>query len=93
MKGRDGGARRNRTADLLHAMQALSQLSYDPVSGPSVTQARHGTLPLLQRGHPEVAVAGLAIVGLRPLIKQNFRVPDGRESLTILLRLPCRRPR
>ena len=26
-----GGARRNRTADLLHAMQALSQLSYDPV--------------------------------------------------------------
>jgi hypothetical protein len=28
----DGGARRNRTADLLHAMQALSQLSYGPVS-------------------------------------------------------------
>ena len=26
-----GGARRDRTADLLHAMQALSQLSYDPV--------------------------------------------------------------
>src|SRR5208282_483559 len=25
-----GGARRDRTADLLHAMQALSQLSYDP---------------------------------------------------------------
>ena len=29
-----GGARRDRTADLLHAMQALSQLSYSP------TQAR-----------------------------------------------------
>ena len=28
----DGGARRDRTADLLHAMQALSQLSYGPVS-------------------------------------------------------------
>ena len=27
---RIGGARRNRTADLLHAMQALSQLSYGP---------------------------------------------------------------
>jgi hypothetical protein len=27
-----GGARRNRTADLLHAMQALYQLSYDPLS-------------------------------------------------------------
>jgi hypothetical protein len=26
-----GGARRDRTADLLHAMQALSQLSYGPV--------------------------------------------------------------
>lgn len=28
----NGGARRDRTADLLHAMQALSQLSYGPVS-------------------------------------------------------------
>ena len=28
-----GGARRDRTADLLHAMQALSQLSYTPISG------------------------------------------------------------
>ena len=27
---KSGGARRNRTADLLHAMQALSQLSYGP---------------------------------------------------------------
>ncbi len=25
-----GGARRDRTADLLHAMQVLSQLSYSP---------------------------------------------------------------
>ena len=28
-----GGARRDRTADLLHAMQALSQLSYGPKKG------------------------------------------------------------
>src|SRR3954449_8665706 len=28
-----GGAKRDRTADLLHAMQALSQLSYGPISG------------------------------------------------------------
>src|SRR5881396_2596596 len=27
---RNGGPRRDRTADLLHAMQALSQLSYGP---------------------------------------------------------------
>ncbi len=26
----NGGATRDRTADLLHAMQALSQLSYSP---------------------------------------------------------------
>ncbi len=26
----DGGASRDRTGDLLHAMQALSQLSYSP---------------------------------------------------------------
>ncbi len=26
-----GGAKRDRTADLLHAMQALSQLSYSPL--------------------------------------------------------------
>ena len=35
---RTGGARRDRTADLLHAMQALSQLSYGPTW-------RRGTLP------------------------------------------------
>ena len=35
-----GGAKRDRTADLLHAMQALSQLSY----GPDVPyRARHST--------------------------------------------------
>ena len=27
-----GGAKRDRTADLLHAMQALSQLSYSPIA-------------------------------------------------------------
>ena len=32
---KNGGARRNRTDDLLHAMQALSQLSYGPIYGKS----------------------------------------------------------
>jgi len=32
----DGGAKRDRTADLLHAMQALSQLSYSPILGPAM---------------------------------------------------------
>src|ERR1700750_2666088 len=30
-RAKRGGARRDRTADLLHAMQALSQLSYGPL--------------------------------------------------------------
>ena len=38
----NGGARRNRTDDLLHAMQALSQLSYGPE--PEATQL-HPPLP------------------------------------------------
>jgi hypothetical protein len=37
-----GGAKRDRTADLLHAMQALSQLSYGPMfrPGPAPFPAR-----------------------------------------------------
>ena len=36
-----GGARRDRTADLLHAMQALSQLSYSPeIESRNLRQAR-----------------------------------------------------
>jgi hypothetical protein len=35
-----GGARRDRTADLLHAMQALSQLSYGPNHGTEVDRRR-----------------------------------------------------
>src|ERR1700752_4353130 len=31
-RAKRGGARRDRTADLLHAMQALSQLSYGPIN-------------------------------------------------------------
>jgi hypothetical protein len=33
-RAKAGGARRDRTADLLHAMQALSQLSYGPLTQP-----------------------------------------------------------
>src|SRR3982751_4202954 len=32
-----GGARRDRTVDLLHAMQALSQLSYGPTRARQIT--------------------------------------------------------
>ena len=33
-----GGAKRDRTADLLHAMQALSQLSYSPADWDTTEQ-------------------------------------------------------
>ncbi len=39
--GRFGGARRDRTADLLHAMQALSQLSYSPTQGTNLREPSH----------------------------------------------------
>ena len=38
----NGGARRDRTADLLHAMQALSQLSYGPISRHSLLASGKG---------------------------------------------------
>ncbi len=49
VRGLSGGARRNRTADLLNAIQALSQLSYGPETGveragfgrPAVSRARN----------------------------------------------------
>ena len=43
---RDGGARRDRTADLLRARQALSQLSYGPRTSQlrQLTSTRLGTV-------------------------------------------------
>ena len=35
-----GGGKRDRTADLLHAMQALSQLSYTPVASKNLASPR-----------------------------------------------------
>ena len=39
-KALSGGARRNRTADLLNAIQALSQLSYGPNDNAAVWEPR-----------------------------------------------------
>lgn len=43
-----GGARRDRTADLLHAMQALSQLSYSPGSNRHPTELLASCQPAFQ---------------------------------------------
>ena len=39
-----GGASRDRTGDLLHAMQALSQLSYGPVQRSAIIGGVHADL-------------------------------------------------
>src|SRR6185503_12648329 len=47
-----GGARRDRTVDLLHAMQALSQLSYSPTRG----ARKYGTTRGMSRTHLRLAL-------------------------------------
>ena len=42
---RDGGARRDRTADLYNAIVALSQLSYGPTPGRRLSHVRMGVNP------------------------------------------------
>jgi hypothetical protein len=46
-----GGARRDRTADLLHAMQALSQLSYGPTRSRRTLRSR---LYVVKRGRTAI---------------------------------------
>ena len=60
-----GGGKRDRTADLLHAMQALSQLSYTPHEQ---TTSYHTALA------STTAAAGAA---LRHNLCQNLGVPTG----------------
>src|SRR6195952_3437313 len=55
-RAKRGGARRDRTADLLHAMQALSQLSYGPVTFPRVLgDVRGSTLNITVQGLSQVS--------------------------------------
>ena len=59
---RDGGARRDRTADLLRARQALSQLSYGPRTSQlrQLTSTRLGTVEARRLSPaPRVEVVGL----------------------------------
>src|SRR6266436_4741460 len=57
-----GGARRDRTADLLHAMQALSQLSYGPLTVPrALGDSREKTLNTVQ-GRSQVSSSPSSMV-------------------------------
>ena len=55
-----GGATRDRTADLLHAMQALSQLSYSPFTEPRILE-------------PDVAIVNKKQKALRLLPSSGLR--------------------
>src|SRR5213082_1782339 len=59
-----GGARRDRTADLLHAMQALSQLSYGPTQGRRNLRTASGLVKL-----------GLSSVSVRRTLAEQHRRP------------------
>ncbi len=53
-----GGARRDRTADLLHAMQALSQLSYSPTEAGTL-RAGHNPVKALGSSYYACEIIGL----------------------------------
>ena len=69
---KSGGARRDRTADLLRAKQALSQLSYGPLIVPSLQSAQqarirsacaiadpaHGLVPCQEQGSCKLSGSG-----------------------------------
>src|SRR5690606_12637675 len=61
-----GGARRDRTADLLHAMQALSQLSYSPALNERAT---------LSQGLFPVKKSAIRSGRSKPQIKDLARIP------------------
>ena len=68
---RGGGARRDRTADLLHAMQALSQLSYGPTR--SRRKLRTGLRIVKHRWDGAESVAARARIQARkPKTAGNF---------------------
>src|SRR5262245_3207583 len=56
--GRSGGGNRDRTGDLLHAMQALSQLSYTPTQGCELYQGNRALSRSSTRFFPATASVG-----------------------------------
>ena len=70
-RSRSGGARRDRTDDLLLAKQALSQLSYGPVSTFTAT---------LQAKDPVTDPATLGLVGLERFELSTSRLSSARSN-------------
>ena len=66
----NGGARRDRTVDLLHAMQALSQLSYGPTRG----AATYG--PVSGMSSKQKRLRHIVMNVLHGTCSPNFSVPS-----------------
>src|SRR5438067_6241263 len=60
-RAKRGGARRDRTADLLHAMQALSQLSYGPLTRPHEPTERLGRRTGMTLNHSSGPISSLFV--------------------------------
>src|SRR5210317_2160615 len=81
-----GGARRDRTADLLHAMQALSQLSYSPNGAAHCTGARALCQGKVKRASYSLKVRDLAgVTRLTQFAAQQTQLP----SLSAPRSAPC----
>ena len=73
--GRFGGAKRDRTADLLHAMQALSQLSYGPIR----TDAWEAPVVLKQSASQSVVVQAANLAAM-PFVRSGLYTPFAAAS-------------
>ena len=70
-----GGGKRDRTADLLHAMQALSQLSYTPNRAKDYSEARQIMQKINTRASPDGAQRAMVLQAQTPAHVGN-RLPE-----------------
>ena len=95
-RAKAGGARRDRTADLLHAMQALSQLSYGPVTLKHRVRGAENLIRAMGRAasfnnHTSKPTSSLLVVGdvaddVGDIVVAFFLVGDeGRIIIVIIL--------
>src|SRR5262252_2628 len=84
--GRSGGGNRDRTGDLLHAMQALSQLSYTPTQGCGLYQGNCSLSRSSTRFFPSTASVGprLGLCGRPRTIRRSGFAISGNLSLRSL---------
>ena len=92
-----GGGKRDRTADLLHAMQALSHLSYTPLRRRSIITAYTSSLQQINRKKPKNLMTAEITLNLVlpacsllfPLLQERFvSFPQTHPENRKVLRLP-----